>query len=252
MRFKEEQRRAGNEFLSVVFRELLNLISPGSGVPTEERRETIRLMCSIGATVKTKKTTREARVINASLTGLSVELESKIRKNTPVSVHREQHGGPVCGRVVWCRSVRGANRYQVGITYDDDKSMLRVSWLKPALKELGFTVGRINEKRLLTRVPGHNRRCFLKSMAGETYSSGELLNLSIGGALVDSEVEIPKGHKLKLKTDPIANIPELICVAEVKSCRRNARTRKFVCGLRFLEAEEKLVRRHMSAMMGDC
>lgn len=235
-----------------VFRDLLNLLSPGSGVPTDERRDTIRLNCSISATLKTAKTTRDCRVINASLTGLGIELESKIRKKTSVVVHRDKHGGPVSGTVIWCRALRGSNRYQAGIAYSDNASMLKASWIKPALRDLGFSVGRISEKRQLTRVPGQKRRCFLKSMAGETYSAGELQNLSIGGALVESEVELPKALKLLLKVDPIDSYPELVAKAEVKSCYRCPKKRKYICGIRFLEADEKLVRKHMSAMMGAC
>jgi PilZ domain len=221
-------------------------------VPTDERRDTIRLHCSIGASMKTKKTTREVRVINASLTGLAIEMESKIRRKTHVAIHRDQYGGPVVGHVIWCRAPKGSNRFQVGVAYEDDKQMLKDSWLKPALKDLGFTVGRINEKRLLLRVPGRHRRCFLKSFAGDTYSTAELVNLSLGGALVASEVEIPKGLRLKLKTDPIASIQDLIMEAEVKSCKHDRRSRRYLVGLIFTKGDEKLVKKHMSAMMEQC
>ena len=77
-------------------------------------------------------------------------------------------------------------------------------------------------------------------------------NLSVGGASVDSDVEMPKGLKLVLKIDGIENVPEMICPVEVRSCRYSQRTRKYICGLIFLDSDEKLVRKHMSAMMGAC
>lgn len=221
-------------------------------MPTDERRDTIRLHCSIAATLKTKRMTRECRVTNASLTGLAIEVESKIKRKTQVTVHRDQYGGPVSGTVMWCRIVKGSNRYQIGVAYSEDREMLKASWIKPALKDLGFTVGRINNKRQLTRVPGHHRRCFLKSQDGDTYSVGEVINLSVGGASVDSEVEIPKGLRLVIKIDGVAGVPELVCAAEVKSCKYVSRIRKHICGLRFVDSDEKLVRKHMSAMMGEC
>lgn len=238
--------------LSLVFRDLLNLISPGAGVPTDERRDIVRLECSVRATLKTGKFTHECRVTNASLTGLGLEMESKLRRKTAVVVHRDKSGGPVRGTVMWCRQQKGSNRYLLGIAYENNPEMLKASWIKPALKELGFTVGRINEKRQLTRVPGHHRRCFLKSPTGETYSTGEVLNLSIGGISVDSEVEIPKGLHLLIKIDAGDGLPELICNAELKSCKYSKKTRKYICGLKFIDSNEKLVRMHMSAMMGAC
>ena len=235
-----------------MFRELLNLIKPGTALPTDERRDTVRLHCSIAATLKDGKTTREIRVINASLTGLAIELESKLRKKAVVTIHREQFGGAVEGTVVWCRALRGSNRYQVGVTYKEDREMLRASWIKPALKSLGFTVGRINEKRQLTRVPGHHRRCFLKSLQGETYSPGELKNLSLGGALVESEVEIPRGLRLILKSAPVPGIAELVMEAEIKSCKRDPKTRRYLCGLKFVNGDEKLLKKHMTVLMDEC
>ena len=236
-----------------VFRELLNLFKPSLTVPVDERRDTIRLECAIAAVLKTPKTTREVRVINASLTGLAIELESKLKKGTHVSIHRDQYGQALVGEVIWCRALRGSNRYQVGLAYGEDKAMLRASWLKPALKDLGFTVKRINEKRSLTRVPGHRRRCFLKSIrGGDTYSSARLINLSKGGALVEAECEIPVGMRLKLKTDPIAKLRDLIMESEVQSCKRNKQTRKYLVGLKFVKGDEEMVKKHMKALMDEC
>jgi hypothetical protein len=163
-------------------------------------------------------------------------------------VHRDEQGDPIEAKVVWCRGMRGAAKYQAGVTYLSDKEALKSSWIKPALKQLGFTVGRIGEKRKLLRVPGRYR-CLLKSMEGDTYATGELTNLSIGGCLVESEVELPLKLTLRVKTDPVGGLEALNGVAEVRSCKRNAHTRNYQCGLRFVEIDEALVKRHMAVMM---
>ena len=235
-----------------MFDELLKFFRPGPGIPKGERRDTIRLKCAISALLVTKKMSREAKVINASLTGMALEVESKIRRKTKVTIKREEHGGPVYGTIIWCRAIKGNKRFQIGVSYDDDKNMLKASWLKPALKEIGFSIGRIQEQRQLARVPGHHRRCFLKSLDGDTYSMGQVLNLSLGGASVDSEVEIPKNLNLILKIDSLEDAPELLANAILKSCYRNPKTRKYVCGLEFTEPDEKSLRKHIAALMQDC
>lgn len=233
----------------MMFRDLIGLFKPST--PTDERRETIRLSCSIGVLAKTTKGQREAKVINASLTGLCLELESKIKPKTQLSLHRPEHGDPVHAKVVWCRAVKGSDRWHAGVNLGDDKSMLKNSWLKPALKDLGFSVGRISEKRKLLRVPGSGR-CFLKSLAGETYGKGSILNLSAGGALVESEVQLPLELRVRLKTNPLpGGIDALRAVAEVRSVKRNPRTRMYLTGLRFTEVDEKLLKKHMAAMMAE-
>ena len=231
-----------------MFKELLNLLRPGYGTPTDERRDTIRLGCRIPVLSKVKTSMVEVLVVNASLTGLCIEMEKPMKPKTKLNLHRDEFGDPVVAKVVWCRGVRGAAKYQAGLIYLSDKEALKDSWIKPALKQLGFTVGRIGEKRKLLRVPGRYR-CFLKSMAGETYAKGELTNLSIGGCLVESEVELPLKLKIRIKTDPVGGLEALTGIAEVRSCKKNPRTRNYCCGLRFTEIDELLVKRHMANMM---
>jgi hypothetical protein len=231
-----------------VFKELLNLLRPGFGTPTDERRDTIRLGCRIPVLAKVKTAMVEVKVVNASLTGLCLEMEKPIKPKTRLVLHKDELGDPVEAKVVWCRGLRGSARYQAGVTYVSDRDALKSSWIKPALKQLGFTVGRIGEKRKLLRVPGRYR-CFLKSMAGDTYASGELTNLSIGGCLVESEVELPLKLKLRIKTDPVGGLEALTGTAEVRSCKKNPQTRNYCCGLRFVDIDELLVKRHMAIMM---
>ena len=231
-----------------MFKELLNLLKPGFGTPTDERRDTIRLGCRIPVLLKVKTAMIEAKVVNASLTGLCLELEKPIKPKVKLSLHRDEHGDPIEARVVWCRGMKGSAKYQAGLTYLSDKEALKSSWIKPALKQLGFTVGRIGEKRKLLRVPGRYR-CLLKSMEGETYTTGELTNLSIGGCLVESDVEMPLKLKIRVKTDPVGGLEAITGVAEVRSCKHNSKTRNYLCGLRFLEIDEALVKRHMAIMM---
>lgn len=197
-----------------------------------------------------KKGQREAKVINASLTGMCLELSSKLKPKTELTLHRQEFGEAVHAKVIWCRSLKGSDKYQVGVHYLDDKAMLKNSWIKPALKELGFSVGRISEKRKLLRVPGSGR-CFLKSMEGETYGKGTIVNLSAGGALVESEVGLPVELKIRIKTNPLVGLEELQAVAEVRSCKRNPRTRLHLVGLRFTEVDPKLLKKHMAAMMAE-
>lgn len=233
-----------------MFKELLNLLRPGFGTPTDERRDTIRLGCRIPVLLKMKSKMMEVKVINASLTGLCIELESSVKPKTKITLHRDEFGDAISAKVLWCRGQRGSAKYQAGVLYLSDSEELKNSWIKPALKQLGFTVGRIGEKRKLLRVPGRYR-CFLKSMAGETYANGELTNLSIGGALVESDVELPLKLKIRIKTDPVGGLDALTGVAEVRTCKKNPKTRNYCCGLRFLEIDEQLVKRHMAIMMSN-
>lgn len=231
-----------------VFKELLNLLKPGMRTPIDERRDTIRLHCHIQVLVRIKTAMIDAKVVNASLTGLCIEVERAIKPKTTMTLHRDEFGEAVEAKVAWCRVPRGSKKYHVGLAYLSNEDQLKSSWIKPALKQLGFAVGRIGEKRKLLRVPGRYR-CFLQSLAGETYAIGELTNLSVGGCLVESEVELPVKLKIRIKTDPLGSLDPLIGTAEVRSCKKNPETRQYRSGLRFIEIDEATVKRHMGVMM---
>lgn len=234
-----------------MFKGLLSLLTPSSGVPSDERRDTIRLDCRILVTMTIADKTYSARVVNVSLTGLCLELENKIKAKQTVTLAREEFGQPLSGRAVWCRSVRGTNKHQVGVQYNADQQMLRASWLKPALKTLGFKPNLITEKRKLLRVPG-KIRCVLKALTGDVYTEGELLDLSIGGALVEGEVELPDNLKVILETDPVGNLKPLTPVGKIVSCNRNVELQRWRCGIQFTESDLPAIRKYMKALMADC
>lgn len=233
-----------------MFRDLLNLVKPGWGTPIDERRETVRLRCRFPVQAKAGKENFEVVVLNASLTGLCLESERKLKPKRELMLHYDELGGPVSVKVAWCRALKGSSKYQSGVIYGSGKEELKDSWIKPALKKMGFKPGRIGEKRKLLRVQG-SYKCLLKSMAGDVYTDAEVVNLSIGGMQVEGGVELPLNLKLRVKTDPWKALDPLEVVAEVRTCKRNPQTRRWTCGLRFVEADEGQVKRHMSALMGD-
>lgn len=233
-----------------MFRDLLNLVKPGWGTPIDERRETVRLRCRFPVQAQAGKRNFEVIVLNASLTGLCLETDRKLRTKQQLVLHYGELGGSVTVKVAWCRALKGSSKFESGVLYCSDKEELKDSWIKPALKKMGFKPGRIGEKRKLLRVQG-SYRCLLKSMAGDVYTDAEVLNLSIGGMQVEGGVELPLKLKIRVKTDPWKSLDPLEVVAEVRTCRRNPKTRRWTCGLAFLEADEGQVKRHMSAFMDE-
>ncbi len=233
-----------------MFKELLNLVSPGWGTPTEERRESFRLICRFAVRAKTKKDTFEVKVVNASLTGLCLETDRKIRARQILHLHYDELGSPVEVKVAWCRALKGSAKFEVGVNYLSEGAELRNSWIKPALQKMGFKAGKVHEKRKLLRVHG-GYKCLLKSMAGDVYTDAEVVNLSVGGLMVEGGVELPLNLKLRVKTDPWRKLDPLEAVVEVRTCKRNAHTRRWACGLRFLECDMALVKKHLAALMNE-
>jgi hypothetical protein len=232
----------------VIFRELLNLLRPSPDIPTDERRETMRLRCSLGALLKVDDAMHFATLVNVTITGLCMELESPLRPGQTVSLTRDDFGQPLLGQVLWCKPRRQNKGYRIGVAYETDQEALQASWLKPALRQAGFKAEFPGEKRRLVRVPGRIA-CQIKGLTGEAYTDGEMLDLSLGGALVESPIEFPIDLTLAFETVPLGGLPALAGIAKVASCNRDPSDGKWRCGLRFTESKPQDIRKCMKSML---
>lgn len=233
---------------NVAFRDLLNLLRPSAALSPNERRSTVRLRCNLDVLLWVDNVIHNASVVDVTLTGLSLEVEKPIALEQMVSLARDDFGRPWQGEVVWCRAVKGTRGYRVGVRYPADHEMMRSSWLEPALKQTGFEVERPDERRRLRRVSGRVP-CQLRGLTGDLYTEGEMLDLSLGGAKVESDVEFPAGLSLAFETLPQGGLPPLQGIAKVASCRPAPAEGRWLAGLRFTETREEDVLKYMSSMV---
>lgn len=223
-------------------------ILPGSNPPVEERREIVRVECKVPAIVLPEKGGElKAIVIDMGLKGLRLETDTKLPKKKSVRIIRPE-GGPIVCRVVWTRPKRFSDKFHAGLEFADSPENMRASWVKGTLQQLGFQPGRIKEKRKHIRVPSE-QRAVLATPAGDELGEGELLNLGIGGALIEIGVAVPEGNKTILRVDPVGTLPFLEMPAVIRSVRQNKRNQKFQHGLRFEDQDARLVKRYLSILM---
>ncbi len=231
----------------MVFRELLNLLRPAE-LPTEERRETMRLLCGVGVLLKVADAMHISTVVNVTLTGLCLELDAPLKPQQNVELTRDDFGEPLRAQVIWCKARRGGKGYRAGLSYSPDQQRLGDSFLKPALRQCGFKAELPGEKRRLIRVPGRVP-CELKGLTGESYTDGEMLDLSLGGALVESVVKFNEGLTLAFETAPLGGLPPLQGIAKVASVQQASESGKWRCGLRFTESNSDQVRKYIRSML---
>lgn len=231
-----------------MFRELLSLLRPEPPLPTDERRESMRLRCQVGALLKAGETLSFVTLIDVTLTGLCLHLETPLKPGQQVELTRDDCGQPLPCQVVWCKKRRGDKGYRVGLRYAGDQASVNSSFLQPALRQAGFRAEFPGEKRQLIRVPGRVA-CELKGLTGEAYTNAEMLNLSLGGALVESVVAFNKGLTLAFETVPLGTLRPLKGIAKVASVREDSEQGRWRCGLRFTESNPEVVRQYMKSML---
>jgi hypothetical protein len=227
--------------------ELLNLLKPAN-LPIGERRESLRLRCELSVLLRADDLLYFATVVDVSLTGLRLLIDSRLKPGQTVSLARDDFGHPWHGDVLWCKAApkRTAKGYYVGVGYPPDPEMLRATWLQPALKQMGFQAELPGQKRRLLRIPGRVA-CQIKGLTGETYTEGEMLDLSMGGAKVECPMEFPVGLSVEFETAPLGGLPALKGIAKIASC--SAEGDRWRCGLRFTEVKEEDVKKSMGSML---
>lgn len=215
-----------------------------------ERREIVRVECKVPVVcIFPAGGEMKGTVVDMGMRGVRLETSKKLKKGNTVRLLRPD-GGPVECQIVWSRPKRFTDLHLAGLQFIDSAENLRASWIKGTLKKLGFTPGRIKEKRKHIRVPSDAElRAALVSTAGDEFTEGVLLNLGIGGALVSLNVEVPASTKVSLRVDPISSLKGLELPCVIRSCHQNQRTQKFEHGIRFDDQDDDQVRKYIAELM---
>ncbi len=153
----------------------------------EERRKTLRAPCcypvhyagSDGSELK-------ANVIDLGYGGMRVLVDRSLPVGQTLSVTPADGGRPVSVKVVWTHPA-GAE-FESGTVYLGPLPELNKSWVKNALRGLGFEGDRVYERRSYVR--------WRTEMTGQLKVGDQLCpvsvcDVSLGGALLESEEPVP-------------------------------------------------------------
>jgi hypothetical protein len=225
---------------------LMERLLPDDPVPVDERRESVRLDFRVDVTVLSGTEEFPATVVNLTFTGLCLESASSLSEDQEVTLKRDDLGPPFKATVLWTKPLEEGG-HVTGLQCELDEDRLIESWLEPALIQAGFEAKYVDEQRQLVRVPG-KLSCEMRSLDGDTCHPVELLDLSLGGALVEAGRELNSGDSFKLKTVPKENLSPLEAEAMVTSVRAT-QAGKWLCGLRFINSRDDEVRACMKSML---
>lgn len=186
---------------------------------------------------------------DVSASGLRLLIGRPIRKEQMTSVRLDGNRAEyntVQARVVWCRPIAG--RYEVGVVLLDKSSVLERSWLRDTLSQAGAQPG-TPDQRVHRRVP-MRKRATLRSVPSEPASAATVLDLSEGGALIQTTRIVDKGVYLTLRFDESSEVRAF--EAEVRVVRvQMLPDDKFEVSLQFIApngASLQSVRRLMDRM----
>lgn len=213
--------------------------------PGHEGRVTPRILCQYRVVVRREQDEFAASLVDLGPTGMRLEggppmaAGERWRVAYPLSGIDEPPGGLEV-EVMWCR-LEGDKRV-AGLRCLEPPSSLKGSWLYALFRELGLVGEALAQKRQHVRLTT-THRAFLRDLErGGHLLEGRVVNLSLGGALIESERSLRLQRKVLALIGPNANYPLLAVEARVVSCRREPSEGRSLVSLEFLAMSKEETR----------
>lgn len=227
-------------------RKLLEQLQPSEEpLPINERRSTVRLSHRVDVSVQAGDRYYPATVVNLTFTGLCLEMKIPLDEEQDITLHREDLGPAFNATVIWSKPSSVGKMHLVGVECELDEDKLVDSWLEPALIQAGFEARYVNEQRKLIRVPS-DVTCDI-AVDGESLGEARLLDLSVGGALVELLFEPRRGSLIRLQAPPLGKLPALRREAKVASARATDQG-SWLCGLQFEASDDEEIHAYMESL----
>ena len=228
------------------FRKIIQQLIPEEALPTEERRESVRLNFQTEIVIEVDNKSIPASLVNLTFTGVCIKSKKRLAEDQVLTLERDEVGPPFAGIVLWSKPTNDG-QYLTGIQCELDEEQLLQSWLYQTLIEAGFVADYVDEKRNLIRVPGRVA-CSLRTISDKDLGQGQMLDLSIGGALLEWDEEVSMVTAVSFETKPVGGLKPLTGKGSISSSEQKD-DGKWLCGLQFTKTDQELVKKYMKAML---
>jgi c-di-GMP-binding flagellar brake protein YcgR len=165
-----------------------------------------------------------------SLTGMRLVLTEPVKAGALLSVKYDTVAGylatrrfdvdTIHTRVVWCRKRKGSTTVEAGVAYTDSDEVMARSWVKYILKQLGFDVHGIVERRKEVRVRAVIAVCAAPLLYDADETAATIVNLGAGGCLIDTPTYMRHTTKVTLEIGPLAGYKPFKAIGKVLQCAK--------------------------------
>ena len=173
----------------------------------EENRKLVRLRCHYEVKAETNDKKFDATILDMGLKGLKLRCLQQLKVNqviriwTPLPIIGAS-SEPVECKVVWTRQPDRNFLIFSGLVYTSDPKVMKHSWVKYFLKELGFKSETIYSKRKHIRAD-----CFLdgsfRAASMDKARPIRVYNVGVGGILMEYHNSLPLGELVDIEVGPL-------------------------------------------------
>ena len=231
-----------------MWRSLLRGIKSLFHTPTgEEARDRSRVLCrySVQCRLRPEAAPFRSWVVDISRTGMRLEDTAALRPGDKVHVEFEPGPGeeplegsePVQADVVWCRKRAHDGKMLAGLRYC---SPLELTWVQHVLVEVGMARDDArDQKRKHIRLATALRAEVRDDETGQHVCEGKVVNLSVGGLLVQTERAPATERPVLVLISPYNNYPILSLRGQILSCREDVDEGYQVLSIQFLHVSAR-------------
>lgn len=205
----------------------------------KERRRAPRVDCHYDLSVVRGAEEFPARVHSVGLFGLGLFCKEELQDVVDVTAPSQlETGERIRCRVESCRPVEGG--FQAGLVYHETAEKLSTSWVAHLLRELGYSLNHLVQRRKLrrisTRIPAD-----MQTYDGEQSVPAVALDIGVQGALVESDAEWSPGTEVALLLGPYGDHEALYLEGMTVDIRPAGD--KFLHSIRFYALETKRLKK---------
>lgn len=206
----------------------------------DERRELVRMRCHFDVEYRFRDKRHQGQVVDMSLGGMKLrcfqppELGDTVEVTYKVPAVNVQNQTVPC-KVQWVRARERDYVQFVGLAYNASDEVLRTSWVKMLLKQLGFEPSKIFQRRKFVRA-----ECFVPvRVVHERVKvfEGRLYNLGVKGALIEAQQELKRGELVELQIGPFEELPYFQVTGKV--AQQSRQHKNVLIGVEFEEMGER-------------
>lgn len=234
-------------FLSKLLEGLKGLVLGSDPLNPEESRVSPRILCQYRVNMRNEGHDFKCSIVDVGTTGLRLEGVPRLEKGQRFFISyplaeafKEENAFEV--EVMWCRPGDIGDQLVAGVAYLKTGEELRGTWVHTLLTEVGLIGEAAYRKRQHLRL-STTHKVFLRDVdSGHHILEGKVNNISIGGALVESESDLKAGRRVIALIGPNANFPLLSIHARVVASRPDPEEGHHLLSLQFIDMSKEDLR----------
>ncbi|MEW6277973.1 MAG: PilZ domain-containing protein [Candidatus Eremiobacterota bacterium] len=235
---------------------MLSWLGPPSAAALAERRKLARrecyceVMCYLREEGALVDRSFKGLVTDIGVGGMRVRSYEAMPPGSAIAVEFQEHlqgvwVNKVQCSVVWSYKSKAKMETFAGVTYSDAKDMMKLSWVKFVLEDVGFTPDLMHERRATIRVRTRlaaRLYAHAADLGVEMEAAGTVRNLSLGGLMVEAVDPILEGRRVDITLDSGKGLKLPGTVRSVLSSRATSRFSHCIAFEPLAAAQEKALR----------